>query len=115
MATVYGVARVGHDLVTKPPCSIFGLPRWLKNLPADALATRDWGSITVQFLVRKTPWRKKWQLTPVFLLGESHGQVSLANYSLPDLKRVRHDLATKQPQQCSVFSYYILYLFVSEK
>ena len=23
---------------------------------------------------RKIPWRRKWQLTPVFLLGEFHGQ-----------------------------------------
>ena len=31
--------------------------------------------------VRKIPWRTKWQPTPVFLLGESHGQRSLAGYS----------------------------------
>ena len=27
------------------------------------------------------PWRRKWQPTPVFLLGESQGQRSLAGYS----------------------------------
>ena len=27
------------------------------------------------------PWRRKWQPTPVFLPGESHGQRSLAGYS----------------------------------
>ena len=27
------------------------------------------------------PWRREWQLTPVFLPGESHGQRSLAGYS----------------------------------
>ena len=32
--------------------------------------------------VRKIPWRRKWQPTPVFLPGESHGQRSLAGYSL---------------------------------
>ena len=26
-------------------------------------------------------WRRKWQHTPVFLPGESHGQRSLAGYS----------------------------------
>ena len=31
--------------------------------------------------VRKTPWRRKRQPTPVFLPGESHGQRSLAGYS----------------------------------
>ena len=29
----------------------------------------------------KMPWRRKWQPTPVFLLGKSHGQRSLASYS----------------------------------
>ena len=32
--------------------------------------------------VRKIPWRRKWQPIPVFLPGESHGQRSLAGYSL---------------------------------
>jgi len=27
-----------------------------------------------------SPWRRAWQLTPVFLPGESHGQRSLAGY-----------------------------------
>ena len=31
--------------------------------------------------VRKIPWRKAWQPTPVFLPGESRGQRSLAGYS----------------------------------
>ena len=31
--------------------------------------------------VGKIPWRKKWQPTPVFLPGKSHGQRSLAGYS----------------------------------
>ena len=30
--------------------------------------------------VRKIPWRRKWQLTPVFLPGKSHGQRSLVGY-----------------------------------
>ena len=29
----------------------------------------------------RSPWRRKWQLTPEFLPGESHGQRSLASYS----------------------------------
>ena len=29
----------------------------------------------------KIPWRRGWQLTPVFLPGELHGQRSLAGYS----------------------------------
>ena len=31
--------------------------------------------------VWKIPWRRKWQPTPVFLPGESHGQKSLVGYS----------------------------------
>ena len=45
--------------------------------------------------VRKTPWRRKWQPTPVFLPWKSHEQKNLAGYS-PWSPRVRHDLATKQ-------------------
>ena len=30
---------------------------------------------------RKTPWRRKWQPTPVFLPGNFHGQRSLVGYS----------------------------------
>ena len=31
--------------------------------------------------MKKIPWRRAWQPTPVFLPGESHGQRSLAGYS----------------------------------
>ena len=31
-------------------------------------------------VVGKIPWRRKWQPTPVFLPGESHGQRGLAGY-----------------------------------
>ena len=31
--------------------------------------------------VGRTPWRRKWQPTPVFLSGEFRGQRSLASYS----------------------------------
>ena len=41
--------------------------------------------------VRKIPWRRKRQPTPVFLPGKSHGQRSLAGYSPWSLKRTRHD------------------------
>ena len=35
-------------------------------------------------------WRRAWQPTPVFFLGESHGQRSLAGYGPWDCK-VGHD------------------------
>ena len=32
--------------------------------------------------VRKGPWRRAWQPTPIFLPGESYGQRNLVGYSL---------------------------------
>ena len=51
--------------------------------------------------VRKTPWRKEWQPTPVFLSGKLYGQRSLAGYSPWDHKGVGYNLATKQQQHFS--------------
>ena len=48
--------------------------------------------------VRKTPWGRKWQPTPVFLPGKSHGQSSLEGHSPWGRKRVGHNLAAKQQQ-----------------
>ena len=54
------------------------LPSWLR-----------WSSICLQCgrpgfnpWVGKIPWRRKWQPTPVFLPGKSHGQRNLVDYSL---------------------------------
>ena len=61
----------------------------LKNLPA---VHETW----VRSLGPKTPWRREWQPTPVFLPGESDGQRSLAGYSpwgrreSDTIKRVTH-------------------------
>ena len=44
------------------------------------------------------PWRRQWQLTPVFLPWKLHGQRSLVGYSPWGCKGVAHDLATKQQQ-----------------
>ena len=41
----------------------------------------------------KIPWSRKWQPTPGFLPGKSHGQRSLAGYSPWGCKRVRHNWA----------------------
>ena len=43
--------------------------------------------------VRKIPWSRKWQSTPVliFLTGKFHEQRSLEGYSPCGRKRVRHD------------------------
>ena len=50
--------------------------------------------------VGKIPWRRKWQPTPVFLPGKTHGQRSLAGYSSWQChKRVRHNWVIKQQQK----------------
>jgi len=41
--------------------------------------------------VRKTPWRRKRQPTPVFLPGKSHGERSLTGYKSMGLQRVGYD------------------------
>ena len=48
--------------------------------------------------VRKIPWKRKWQPTPVLFHGKFHEQKSLADYGPWGHKRVEHDLLTKQ--QC---------------
>ena len=62
--------------------------------------------------VRKTPWRRKQQPTPVFLPEKSLGQRSLEGYSPGGRKRVRHDLATEQ-QYSPVYIYHILFIHSS--
>ena len=41
----------------------------------------QWGRPGFDPWVGKIPWRRKWQPTPVFLPGESHGRRSLVGYS----------------------------------
>ena len=48
---------------------------------------------------RKIPWKRKWQPTPVFLPGKSHGQRSLAGYSPPGHKELRMTQGLKQHQR----------------
>ena len=60
-----GSHRVGHDwrdLAAAAACLLCGRPGF-----------DPW--------VGKIPWRRKWQPTPVFLPGESHGWRSLLGYS----------------------------------
>ena len=47
----------------------------VKNLLANA------GDVVLISVSGRFPWRRKWQPTPVFLLGKSHGQRSLVGYS----------------------------------
>ena len=47
--------------------------------------------------VGKIPWSRKWQPTPVFLSGKSHGQRNMVGYSLQGQKESD---TTEQPSTC---------------
>ena len=92
-----GSQRVRNDWVTKtftfhysdgnvrfcPLLSHIGLPRCLSGKEFTYQRRRcgfnPW--------VRKIPWIRKWQSTPVFLPGETHGQRKLGGYSLWGCKK----------------------------
>ena len=59
---------------------LFRLPRWLSSKRIH-LQGRRHRRYRFDPWVRKIPWRRQWQPTPAFLLGKSHGQRSLADYS----------------------------------
>ena len=60
-----------------PLTSQSGLPRWLRGKEPVCQSRRrgfnPW--------VKRTPWRRKWQHTPIFLPGKHQGQRGLAGYS----------------------------------
>ena len=66
-----------HNFVKK--LGAFPVAQWVKNLPA----IQDTEETSCRFHPRvgKIPWRRKWQPTPVFLPGKSHGHRSLVGYS----------------------------------
>ena len=71
-----------------------GFPKWL-NSKEYAYQSRRHG---FDSWVRKIPWRRKGQLTPVFLPGNSHGQRSLGDYSPWSHKESDMTEATRQQQ-----------------
>ena len=62
-----GVLVLGIELLEASQLALL-----VKNPPANAGDVREEG-------IRKIPWRRVWQSTPVFLPGESQGQRSLAS------------------------------------
>ena len=96
-ATIFGVAKSWTWLSNYHFHfqSILGLPWWLGSkeftCQCRTQGFNPW--------IGKIPWRRKWQPTPVFLSGKSHGQRSLAGYSLwgPRIRKT-----TTKPLPCSV-------------
>ena len=56
---------------------VLKLPWWL-SVKESASQCRRHG---IHPWLRKIPWRREWQLSPVFLRGKSHGQRRLAGYN----------------------------------
>ena len=81
--------RVLHAWSGNTPASAMGLPDGSggKEPTCKARSHKKHG---FDPWVGKTPWRRKWQPSVVFLPGESHGQRSLVGYS-PWGQRVRND------------------------
>ena len=61
-------------------CIKVGLSMWLSGKESACQCKRHRRQ-GFDVWVRKIPWRRKWQPTPVFLLGKFHGQRSLVGYS----------------------------------
>ena len=55
-----------------------GLSQWLSG--KESTCTSGNVEMWVHPWIRKLPWRRKWQPTPVFLPGGSHGHRSLGGY-----------------------------------
>ena len=58
-----------------------GLPRWLSGLKKKKKSASQCWRCSFNSWVRKIPWKRIWQTTPVFLPEEFHGQRSLVGYS----------------------------------
>ena len=64
----------------------------VKNLPANA------GDVGSTPGLGRSPWRRKWQPTLVFMPRKSHEQKSLVLYTSWSHKRITFNLATEQQQ-----------------
>ena len=67
-----------------------GLPSWLSGKES----TRQCRRCKFDPWIRRISWRRKWQPTPIFLPGKSHGQRSLAGYNPWGCNIVRYDSVT---------------------
>ena len=81
------------DLISLQVNQAWWFPRWFSGKESACQCMRH----CFDPWVGKIPWGKKWQPTPVFLPGESHGQGNLVGCS-PWGHRVGHNLATKTNQ-----------------
>ena len=93
--SIFFLIKRNRSLFLQMVCIFCGLvdacmfPRWLSGKESACQCSRcgfdPW--------VGKSPCRRKWLPTPVFLPGKSHRQRSLVGYSLWGYKTVEHDWA----------------------
>ena len=76
-----GLQRVGHDWAISLSTHYLGLPWWLSGKESACQSWRARDADLIPAWVRKIPWRRKWQPTPVLLPGKFHAQRSLVGYS----------------------------------
>ena len=104
-ATVHGVARVRHDLVTKSPS-----PRsycFLERSAGKELACNTGDSrCRIDPWVGRILWSRAWQPTLVFLPGKSLGQRSLAGYGSWGHKELETTEATENTPKDLLELYY---------
>ena len=85
--------------------ALFGFPWWCSSKDS-ACQFRRQKRLGFDPWVRKSPWRKKWQPTPVFLPGKSCGQKSLVGYSPRGCKE-----SNTSEHACTTYTrYYWLFL-----
>ena len=79
-----GSQRVGNDradfFLSLCLGYVLGLPRWLRGKESTCQCKRH-RRLGSDPWVGKIPWKRKWQPSPMFLPGESHGQRNLLGYS----------------------------------
>ena len=72
----------------------------VKNQPVILETTCNAGNVGIIPGSGRSPWRRKWLHTPVFLPGKFQGQRSLAGYG-HGVTTVGHDLVTKPRHHCT--------------
>ena len=84
---------------------IKGVPRWLSG-EESAYQGRRCRRCEFDTWVRKIPWRRTWQPTPVFLPGKSHKQRSLQAHVVTKrwtrLSNIHSNIHTHMPQTLTV-------------
>ena len=75
--------KKGGGLLPKVAFGVSQVALEVKNLPVNFRRPKT-------RLDQKIPWRRKWQPTPAFLPGKSHGQRSLPGYKSMGLQTVGH-------------------------